>query len=82
MRNPMLETCILKILNRIETGLKEKTLVAEVEVAMGRYDLTTDEVADVIKYLEDKALVDQFTTSLGDKVWGITDLGKDALKGL
>lgn len=82
MKNPALNTAILKILARIECGLKEKTLMAETELAMDRPDLTTDEFHDALIYLEDKALVDKWTNLIGDTVWGITAAGRDALKGL
>lgn len=82
MKNPALNNAILKILSRIETGLKEKTLQAETELAMDRPQLTTDEFADALNFLEDKALIDKWTNLLGDTVWGITDMGRSALKGL
>lgn len=82
MRNETLERVILKNLNRVETGLKEKSLMCAVEVEMDRYDLTTAEFEDAIRSLEDKALVDSHTTLIGDTVWGITSMGRDALKGL
>ena len=82
MKNPALNNCILKILARVECGLKEKTLMAETELAMDRPDLTTDEFHDALIYLEDKALVDKWTNLIGDTVWGITAAGRDALKGL
>lgn len=82
MENRMLEITILKTLNRVDTGLKAKTLQAEVEIAMDRPDLTTDEFTDTLIKLEDKGLVDQWTNALGDKIFGITAFGKDALKGL
>lgn len=82
MKNPALNNAILKILSRIETGLKEKTLQAETELAMDRPQLTTDEFSDALNFLEDKGLVDKWTNLLGDTVWGITDMGRSALKGL
>ena len=57
MRNETLERVILKNLHRVETGLKEKSLMCAVEVEMDRYDLTTNEFEDVIRSLEDKGLV-------------------------
>jgi hypothetical protein len=53
-----------------------------VEVEMDRYDLTTAEFETVLAELEDKALVEKWKTLLGDTVWGITDMGRNALKGL
>jgi len=82
MRNRMLETVILKNLQRVETGLREKSLMCAVEIEMDRPDLTTSEFEDAIRYLEDKALVNRFTNLIGETVWGITDMGRDALKGL
>jgi hypothetical protein len=82
MKNPALNNSILKILARVDCGLKEKTLQAETELAMDRHDLTTDEFLDALKFLEDKALVDRWTNLIGDTVWGITSAGRDALKGL
>ena len=82
MKNPALNNAILKILARVDCGLKEKTLQAETELAMDRPDLTTDEFLDALGFLEDKALVDKWTNLIGDTVWGVTDTGRDALKGL
>lgn len=82
MKNPALNNAILKILARVECGLREKTLQNEVELAMDRHDLTTDEFLDALRFLDDKALVDKWTTLIGDTVWGITEMGKNALKGL
>lgn len=82
MRNAYLNQCILKILARIDTGLREKTLQNEVEIAMDRPTLTTDEFLDALRFLEDKALIDKWTNLLGDAIWGITPTGLDALKGL
>ena len=82
MKNPALNNAILKILGRVDCGLKEKTLQAETELAMDRHDLTTDEFLDALNFLADKALVDKWANLIGDTVWGITDMGRDALKGL
>ncbi len=82
MKNPALNSCVLRILARVGCGLKEKTLMAEVELAMDRHDLTTDEFHDALLYLEDKALVDKWDNLVGDTVWGVTAMGRDALKGL
>ena len=82
MKNVSLNVTILKILARIDTGLKEKTLQNEVEIAMDRPDLTTDEFMDALVFLEDRALVDNWKTLIDDKVWGITAAGRDALKEL
>ena len=82
MRNEVLERVILKNLSRVELGLKEKSLICAVEVEMDRYDLTTADFEDAIRSLEDRALVDRHTTLLGDTIWGITSMGRDALKGL
>lgn len=82
MRNPALNAAILRILARIDCGLREKTLQAETELAMDRHDLTTDEFLDALRYLEDRALADRWSNLAGDTVWGITGAGRDALKGL
>lgn len=82
MTNPALNNAILKILARVECGLREKTLQSEVELAMDRHDLTTDEFLDAVRFLDDKALVDRWTNLVGESVWGITEMGKNALKGL
>lgn len=82
MKNPALNNAILKILARVDCGLKEKTLMSETELAMDRHDLTTDEFRDALLFLEDKALVDRWTNLAGDVVWGVTAMGRDALKGL
>jgi len=82
MRNRMLETVILKNLMRVETGLKEKSLMCAVEIEMDRPDLTTAEFEDAVRVLEDRGLVERFQNLLGETVWGITAAGRDALKGL
>jgi len=82
MKNPALNHAILKILSRLAFGLKAKTLQAETELAMDRIDLTTDEFLDALNFLEDKALIRKWDNLLGDTVYGITDAGTDALKGL
>lgn len=82
MKNPALNNAILKILARLDTGLREKTLQAEVDVAMDRPTMTTDEFLDALRFLEGRALVDRWTNLIGDEVWGITDAGRSALKGL
>lgn len=82
MRNPALNNTILRILARLDTGLKQSTLMSETELAMDRPRLTTDEFTDALGFLYDRALVDNFTNLIGDVVWGITDAGRDALKGL
>lgn len=82
MKNPALNNCILRILARVDCGLREKTLMAETELAMDRHDLTTDEFSDALIYLEGRALVDRWTNLVGDDVWGISAAGRDALKGL
>lgn len=82
MKNPALNNAILKILARVDCGLKETTLANEVALAMDRPALTTDEFYDALIYLEEKALVDKWTNLFGDTVWGITATGRDALKGL
>ena len=82
MKNPALNNAILKILSRLDTGLREKTLQAETELAMDRPDLTTDEFLDSLGYLEGRGLVDTWTNLIGDKIWGITAAGRDALARL
>jgi len=82
MKNPALNNCILKILARVDCGLKEKTLMDETALAMDRHDLTTDEFHDALRFLEDKALIAKWANLIGDAVWGVTDMGRDALNGL
>lgn len=82
VKNIKLETCILKCLANVDTGLREKTLMNEVSIDMDRPTLTTDEFLDALHAVEDRALVDRWTNLMGETVWGITDLGKNALKGL
>lgn len=81
MKNPMLEKQVLKILNRVETGLREKTLQAEVEIAMDRPTLTTDEFLDTLRELEDRELLLRETSLLGETLWSISSLGKKAILG-
>lgn len=82
MENPMLERTILKILDRVNCGLREKTLQAETEIAYDRRTLTSDEFIDALISLEDKALVRNRKNLIGETVWGITEAGKAALKGI
>lgn len=82
MKNPALNNAILRILARVGCGLREKTLMSETELAMDRHDLTTDEFLDALGALRDRALVACWTNLIGDAVWGVTDMGRDALKGL
>ncbi len=82
MTNPALNNAILKILARVECGLREKTLQSEVELAMDRHDLTTDEFLDAVRFLDDRALVDRWPNLVGETVWGISEMGRNALKGL
>ena len=82
MKNPALNIAVLRILSRIDTGLREKTLQAEIEIAMDRPDMVTDDFLDALVYLEDRGLVENWTNLIGDKIWGITAAGRDALKGL
>ncbi len=80
MRDTMLERHILKILSRVEPGLREPTLQDEVEIAADR-PLTTIEFTDSIKELQSRKLVARKVTILGESLWKITDLGRTALKG-
>lgn len=82
MNNPMLERTILKILDRVNCGLREKTLQAETEIAYDRRSLTSDEFIDALISLEDKALMRNRKNLIGETVWGITEAGKAALKGI
>jgi len=82
MRNEQLEHVIMLNLRRVDCGLKAKTLQCAVEIEMDRQDLTTAEFEDALKMLEDKALIEKFDNLLGATVWGITAMGRDALKGL
>ena len=81
MDNPMLERTILRILDRVNCGLREKTLQAETEIAYDRRSLTSDEFLDALIALEDKALVRNRKNLIGETVWGITEAGKAALQG-
>lgn len=82
MTNPMLDRAILKILARVDCGLREKTLQAETEIAYDRRTLTSDEFTDALVALEDRALVRNRKNLIGETVWGITEAGKAALKGV
>lgn len=82
MRNEQLEHVILANLRRVDCGLKAKTLQCAVEVEMDRPDLTTAEFEDCLKALEDKALINQYQNLMGNVIWGITETGRAALKGI
>ena len=81
MRNENLEKAILKNLQRVEVGLKQKSLICAAEIEMDRYDLTTAEYEDMFISLEDRGLAEKFTAIDGDKAWKITDKGRAVLKG-
>lgn len=81
MTNPVLNTTILQILNRLPAGLKEKTLQNETAILMDRPTLTTVEFEDAIRELEDRELIRRDPTLLGDTLFSITGLGKEALRG-
>lgn len=81
MNNPILNTTILQILNRLPAGLKEKTLQNEVGILMDRPTLTTVEFEDSIRFLEDRGLIRRDPTLLGDTLFSITPAGRDALRG-
>lgn len=81
MNNPILNTTILQILNRLPAGLKEKTLQNEVGILMDRPTLTTVEFEDSIRFLEDRSLIRRDPTLLGDTLFSITPAGRDALRG-
>jgi|GEM_PF-3432775 len=82
MKNPLLEKTILNNLNNVDYGMMQKTLQSAVEIDLDSYDITTGEFMTCLKALEDRALVNQWTSLLGYTYWGITDMGRDALKGL
>lgn len=82
MKNPALNNAILKILARVECGLKEKTLMAETELAMDAPGMTSFEFKAAISYLEDKGFISTHINAIGWRVWEITAAGRDALKGL
>lgn len=82
MRNEVLERTVLRNLRLVDCGLSERALRAAVEVDMDRPDLTTADFEEVLRQLEDRGLVDVWQNLIGQKIWGITALGKDALKGL
>lgn len=82
MKNPALYTAILRILRRLDTGLKEETLASETTVATDNPRLTTNEFSDALLFLEQKALVEKFYNLIGERCWGITDLGRAHLAEL
>ena len=92
MKNPALYNCILRILRRLDTGLKESTLASETTVAMDNPRLTTDAFADALAFLEQKAARIERAQASEEKrqnflrnelkCWGITDLGRAHLAEL
>ena len=82
MRNIMLERTILRILNNVDCGLREKTLQDEAEIATDRRSLTTDEFMDALTGLEGRALVRRRKNLIEETVWGITEAGRAALRGV
>ena len=82
MKDVMLEKTILKILQRVECGVREKTLMNETEIAVDRPYITTDEFTDALVGLEDRGLVENRQNLIGERVWQITEVGKAALKGV
>ena len=82
MKNLSLEIAILRILNRVECGLREKTLQDEAEIAYDRPTLTCDDFLDSLVSLEDRGLVANRKNLIGDTVWHITPTGAAALRGV
>lgn len=82
MKNPALNNAILKILARVDCGLRIETLQSETAIAMNAPGMTSFEFASALEHLEDKGLVRQWISIIGYRTWGITEAGKDALKGL
>ena len=75
MKNDSLNTQILLSLSRRKTGMGEKTLKAETVIGYDDATLTTEEFRDAIRFLEDKAMIEQCADLMGDTIWAITDMG-------
>lgn len=75
MKNDSLNTQILLSLSRRKVGMAEKTLKAETLIGYDDATLTTEEFRDAIRFLEDKAMIEQFADLMGDTLWAITDMG-------
>ena len=75
MKNDSLNTQILLSLSRRKTGMSEKTLKAETLIGYDDATLTTEEFRDAIRFLEDKAMIEQFSDLMGDTLWANTDMG-------
>lgn len=82
MKNPALNTAILKILARVGCGLREETLRSETEIAVNDPCLPSYDFREAVGYLEDRGYVRQWVNAVGYRTWGVTDAGRDALKGL
>ena len=80
MKNDSLNTQILLSLSQRKTGMGEKTLKAETVIGYDDATLTTEEFRDAIRFLEDKAMIEQFADLMGDTIWAITDMGLAYLK--
>ena len=75
MKNDSLNTQILFSLSRRKVGMAEKTLKAETLIGYDDATLTTEEFRDAMRFLEDKAMIEQFADLMGDTLWAITDMG-------
>ena len=75
MKNDSLNTQILLSLSHRKVGMAEKTLKAETLIGYDDATLTTEEFRDAMRFLEDKAMIEQFADLMGDTLWAITDMG-------
>ena len=82
MVNQQLRRVILLNLERIEFGLTEESLKCAVTVETGWLRLTTNEFMTELRELERRGLVRKWENLNGEMVYGIEDMGRDALRGL
>lgn len=82
MINQQLRREILMNLESTKYGLTEESLKCAITISTGDINLTTREFRQEIERLEEDQLVASWENLNHEQVWGITDLGKKALKGI
>ena len=80
MKDLSLERGILRILWRVDAGIRETTLKYETEIAVDRV-LLRDDFEEAMRCLNERGLIKVRQNLIGERVWSITRHGVLALKG-
>ena len=80
MKDLSLERGILRILWRVDAGIRETTLKYETEIAVDRV-LLRDDFEEAMRCLNERGLIKVRQNLIGERVWSITRHGVVALKG-